>query len=140
MQRHRDAGGLDQVGDPLVVEHRRRLVLAVGVADRRGEDVDAGLLDEVDGDLQALQLGRLVGADVVLDALDALDLALDVRAVRARLGDDLDGLREVVGDVELVGVEQHGVPAGVEALGDHVAVRAVVEGCSCTWTTARTAT
>ena len=48
-------------------------------------------------------------------------------AVPAGLGDDLDGLLEVVGDVELVGVEQHGVPARVEALGDHVPVRAVVE-------------
>jgi hypothetical protein len=80
---------LSWVGHPLVVELRGRLVLAVRIADRGSEDVDTDLADEVDGGFQALQLGCLVGADVVLLALDALDLALDGGAVLAGLGDDL---------------------------------------------------
>ena len=72
--------------------------------------------DEVDRHLEALLGRRLVGADAVLDALDALDLALDVGAAGARLGDDLGGLPQVLGDVELVGVEQHGVPAALQAV------------------------
>ena len=74
-----------------------------------------------------LPLGLGVGADAVLDAGDRLDLALDVRAVPAGLGDDLDRLPLVLLDRQVRGVEEHRVPAPLEALGDHRAVGAVVE-------------
>src|SRR5205085_1246136 len=120
-------GRLDQVRDPLEVQVRRGGVPAVRVADRGGEAVDAGARDEVDGDVERLPLGRLVRADAVLDALDALDLTLDVRAVPAGLGDHLHRLPQVLGDVELVRVEQHRVPAAVETAGDHRPIRTVVQ-------------
>ncbi len=57
----------------------------------------------------------LVGADAVLDAEHALDLALDLRAVAVGLGHHLDRLARVLGDVELGAVEEDRVPAGVQA-------------------------
>ena len=65
--------------------------------------------------LERLARRLLVGADVVLDPLDALDLALDVGAVAARLGHDLVGLALVLLDRQRRGVEQHGVPAALQA-------------------------
>ena len=62
-----------------------------------------------------MDLAAVVGADAVLDAGDALDLALDLGAVALGLGDDLDRLARVLGDVELGAVEQHRVPARLEA-------------------------
>jgi hypothetical protein len=67
------ARGLDEITDPLVVQLGRGGGLAVRVADRRRETVHLGALDEVHGDLEALQHRGLMGADAVLDALDALD-------------------------------------------------------------------
>ena len=90
-------------------------------------EVHAGRVDEGRGDLDGMDLAALFGADVVLDAHHALDLALDLGAVPLGLGDDLDRLARVLGDVELGAVEQHRVPAGLEAGRDPLAVRAVVQ-------------
>ena len=126
VERHGDPRRRHDVGDALGIQGGRRRVRPVRVADRRGEHVDAGRGDEVDDGLERLDLLRLV-ARHLLGALEALDLALDCRAVAAGLGHDLDALARVLLDAQLRGVEQDGVPAGREARGDHRAVRAVVE-------------
>ena len=102
-------------------------VLAVGVADRWREAVDAGALDEVDGHLQRLLDRCLVRSDVVLDPLDALDLALDAGARSTGLLNHLGGLSKILRDIELVRVEEHGVPAPFQAGADHLAVGAVIQ-------------
>ena len=86
-----------------------------------------GALDEVQDDVEALALGFGVGADPVLDTGDRLDLTLDVGTVLPGLGDDLDRLPEVLLDRQMRGVEEHRVPAELEALGDHGSFGAVVE-------------
>ena len=69
----------------------------------------------------------VVGAHVVLDPPDALDLTLDVRAVFARLLDDLGRLAGVFLDVQMRAVEQDRVPARLQAGGRPFAVGAMVE-------------
>src|SRR5690606_39645350 len=49
----------------------------------------SGVLDELQRHLDGMNLALLVRAHAVLDAPDALDLSLDIRAVAARLLDDL---------------------------------------------------
>ena len=56
---------------------------------------------ELRRDVDRVHLAGLVGADAVLDAEHALDLALHRRAEAVRLGDDLDRLARVLRDVEL---------------------------------------
>jgi hypothetical protein len=69
----------------------------------------------------------LVGADVVLDPGDGLDLALDVRAAGVGLGHHVDGLPEVLRHRQAGAVEQHRVPALAQAVAQQHAVRAVVQ-------------
>ena len=119
VQRHRDAGGLDQVGDPLVRRApARRLYWPCALPIAGAKQSTPVRLMKSTATSRLCCAGRLVGADAVLDALDALDLALDVRAVPAGLGDDLGGLPQVLGHVQLVRVEEHRVPAAGEAVGD----------------------
>jgi hypothetical protein len=99
----------------------------VGRADGGRERVDPGRLDELAGDLDRVDLPALLGADAVLDPDDALDLALDLRAVGGGLRDDLDRLQRVLGDVEFRPVEEDRVPALAQAGRDPRAVRAMVE-------------
>ena len=75
--------------------------------DRGGETVHAGLLDELRGDLRRMDHPCLVGPDPVLDAEDALDLSLHLRAMGVRLGNDLNCLTRVLGHIQLRDVEQH---------------------------------
>ena len=77
--------------------------------------------------VERLRLGLLVRADTVLDALDALDLPLDVCTEATRLLDDLLGLALVLLDRKRRPVEEHGVPAGLQAFRDHLALGAVVK-------------
>ena len=79
VERDRDAGRLDDVGHSLVVEFRRRLVHAVGVADRRGVDVDLVERMKSSAVVERLLVGPFVVGHV-LDALERLDLSLDERA------------------------------------------------------------
>ena len=60
-------------------------------------------------------------------SVDRLDLALDGRAVSPGLGDDLDRLALVRLDGQGRRVEEHGVPASFEAVGDDLPLRAVIE-------------
>ena len=117
----------DDLRDALGHQVRLGLVEPVRGPDRRRERVDAGRRDELARHLDRVHLAAVVGADAVLDAGDALDLALDLRAVAVGLGDDLDRLARVLGDVELGAVEQHRVPARLEAGRDPLPVGAVVE-------------
>ena len=113
----RDAGGLHDVGDPLAVEVGGGRVHPMGVADRGGEDVDPGGVDEVDDRLQRLDVLRLV-AGHLLGPLEAFDLALDVGSITARLVDHLDALAQVLLDRQLAGVEEDRVPAHGETFAD----------------------
>ena len=74
-----------------------------------------------------MDLALVVGTDAVLDAVHGFDLTLDGRAVAPRLGNHLDRLAGVLGDIETGTVEQHRVPARPQANRDPLAVRAVVE-------------
>jgi hypothetical protein len=74
-----------------------------------------------------VRVHRHVGADAVLDADDVLDLGLDGHTGGVRLGDDLAGLGPGGVEVAVGGVEEDGVPAVLDDLGDHGPVRAVVE-------------
>jgi len=112
VQHHGDGLQLDELGHAFGGEVRLGRVEPVRRAHRGGEGVDAGGLDELARDLDRVDLARLVGADVVLDAQHRLDLALDLRAVLARLGDHLGGLAGVLVDVQVRAVEEHGVPPG----------------------------
>ena len=80
---------LDQVHrEHLARRLRRELVGAVAGADRDGERVDAGLLDEVDGLVRIGEV-NLARAVAVLDATERAELALDADALRVRRLDDL---------------------------------------------------
>src|SRR5512132_1244778 len=96
-------------------------------SDSRCERVDAGVLDELQRHLDRMYVARLVGAHVVLDPPDALDLTLDIRAIFARLLDDLGRLAGVLLDVQMGTVEQDRVPARLQAGGRPFAVGAVIE-------------
>src|SRR6218665_2716808 len=50
----------------------------VGVADRRGKDVDSVSFDEIEGDGKRLGFGDGVRADAVFHAGDRFDLAFDL--------------------------------------------------------------
>src|SRR5215210_3917178 len=127
VQHHRDGLPLQDLRDPLGLEVRLARVHAVGGPDSGGEAVDAGLLDEVYGELDGVDERLLVGAHVVLDAGYALDLTLHLRPVPLGLGHNLAGLAGVLLDVKVRPVEEHGVPAGLEAGRDPPPVGAVVE-------------
>jgi hypothetical protein len=60
VQRDRDRLRRDDVGDALSVQPRFPVILAMRVADRRGEHVDAGRLDELHRCRQRLGPGDLV--------------------------------------------------------------------------------
>src|SRR6218665_898440 len=108
------AGGVGRVVDvaaPVGVGGGGRTVSTVGVADRRGKDVDSGSFDEIDGDGKRLGFGDGVGADAVFHAGDRFDLAFDLGAVGTGLGDHLDGLAEVLLDGQGGCVEEYAVPA-----------------------------
>src|SRR6202034_2654111 len=90
------------------------------------EAVDAGRRDESDRALDRVPAVPLRGG-AVLDALDALDFALDVDAAGVCLLDDLPGLPRAVGELQPGSVEEHRVPAVLDALGDDLPVGAVVQ-------------
>src|SRR5450755_4071566 len=115
VQHHRDRVQLDELGDPVGLELGGVLVEAVRGPDRRREAVDPGLLDEPRGDLDRMNRAGLVGADVVLDPEDGLDLALHLGPVTLGFGHHLDSLAGVLGDIERRAVEQDRVPAGPQA-------------------------
>ena len=127
VQHHRDRLAGNDVAHPLGVEHGLGRVDAVSRADGRREAVDAGRLEEGHRLVDGVDLALLVRADAVLDAPDALDLALHVRAVPPGLGHHLDRLAGVLVHRQRRPVEEHRVPPGVQAGGDHLALRAVVE-------------
>ena len=90
---------------PFRVQSRLRVIHAVGVADGRGEAVDAREADEIERDLECLCLARLVAADAVLDAPDGLDLAFDSGTDGMCLGDDLSARGPVVRDTHPGAIE-----------------------------------
>ena len=97
------------------------------VADRRGEDVDPGFLDEGQRGFEGLAQRLVVGAVIIFNAGDGLDLAFDGCTYGVCLLDDLDCLSLVLGDWHFGCVEQHRIPPVLQAFGDDVSVRAVIE-------------
>jgi hypothetical protein len=90
--------------------------------------VDLGATHEVHRRLERIDVCQHVGADAVFDAEDALDLALDVRAVAPRLGHDLRRLPLVLLHARQVRtVEQHRVPTCLQTRRQHRAVRTMIE-------------
>ena len=90
-------------------------------ADRDGERVEAGALDELHG-LVGVGQADLAGADAVLDAAEHAELGLDRDAARVGVVDDL--LRD--GDVVLEVQRRLGVLA--ERAVDHDAREAELDG------------
>ena len=127
MQDHRDWTLVDHLGHALGRELRAAGVEPVCRSDGGREAIHPGVLDELQRHLDRMYLAGLVGPDVILDALHAFDLPLDIRAMGARLLDHLGGLTRVLLDVEMRAVEQDGVPAGLQALRGPFALGAVVE-------------
>ena len=97
------------------------------VADGRGEDVDPGFLDEGQRGFEGLTLRLVVGAVIIFNTSDGLDLALDGCTDSVRFLDDLDCLSLVFGYRHFGCVEQHRIPPVLQAFGDDVSVRAVIE-------------
>ena len=126
-KRDRDRVGLDDVGDALGIEGRSAAYMpcALPIAGAK-QSIPVSRMN-VERHVERLPGGLLIRTDAVLDSLDALDLALDVRPVPAGLGHDLLGLPLVLLDGEGRGVEQHGVPPTLQARADHLALGTVIE-------------
>ena len=97
------------------------------VADGRGEDIDPGFLDEGQRSFEGLAQRLVIGAVIIFNTGDGLDLAFDGCTDGVRFLDDLDCLSLVFGYRHFGCVEQHRIPPVLEAFGDDVPVRAVIE-------------